>query len=76
MNEREREKVWQCHVCSSQQLACMLADCRDGGGGLVAVLSAQKATTPLPMGAGQGRHFHCQSAGQKLFLPAVRQGAM
>jgi len=54
MNEREREKVWQCHVCSSQQVACMLADCRDGGGGLVAVLSAQKAT-PLPMGAGQGR---------------------
>jgi hypothetical protein len=36
----------------------------------------RKKATPLPMGAGQGRHFHCQSAGQKLFLPAVRQGAM
>jgi hypothetical protein len=54
MNEREREKVWQCHVCSSQQVACMLADCRDGGGGggLVAVLSERK---PLHCPWGQGR---------------------
>lgn len=53
MRERERKrkrKAWQCHVCSRQQVACMLAD--GGGGGLVAVL--QKAT-PLPMGGQPGR---------------------
>lgn len=76
MNEREREKVWQCHVCSSQQVACMLADCRDGGGGggLVAVLSAQKESHSIAHGGRAGQAFSLPECRAKALFTSCKAG--
>jgi hypothetical protein len=74
MREKER-RFGNAMSASSQQVACMLADCRDGGGGgLVAVLSAQKASHSIAHGGRAGQAFSLPECRAKALFTSCKAG--